>query len=315
MNPEGFLRDLERKPEALRALAGFLDEGDPWPPARPRRVVMIGMGSSRYAAGVAATRLRSRGLAAVADYASLAAGTPPREGTLAIGISASGGTEETIEALAQHRGVSSTVAVTNRPGSAIERAADAVVPMLAGEEQGGVACRSFQHTLALLLALEAATTGAGGVPGAVRRAAEACEDLLERRDAWLPSVADLLAEGPATFTIAPAERLSSADQGALMFREGPRRVADGCEAGDWLHVDVYLTKPLDYRALLFAGSRFDTAIMDWMRERGSRIVAVGRDVEHADLSVRYRHDDDPTVALLAEVLVAELVAARWWNAA
>ena len=36
--------------------------------------------------------------------------------------------------------------------------------------------------------------------------------------------------------------------------------------------------------------------------------------EGADLAVRYRHDDDPTTALLAEVLVAELVAARWWLA-
>jgi fructoselysine-6-P-deglycase FrlB-like protein len=186
--------------------------------------------------------------------------------------------------------------------------------MLAGEEEGGVACRSFQQTLALLLALEADLTGRGDVVSAVRRAAEASEDLLERRDVWLPPVAELLAEGPATFAIAPAERLSSAEQGALMLREGPRRVADACESGDWLHVDVYLTKPLDYRALLFAGSRFDAAIMGWMRERGSRVVAVGADVDGADLAVRYRHDDDPTEALLAEVLVAELVAARWWLA-
>jgi fructoselysine-6-P-deglycase FrlB-like protein len=204
--------------------------------------------------------------------------------------------------------------MTNREGSAIEGAADSVVRMIAGDEEGGVACRSFQHTLALLLALEADLTGRGDVVSAVRRAAEASEDLLERRDVWLPPVAELLAEGPATFAIAPAERLSSAEQGALMLREGPRRVADACESGDWLHVDVYLTKPLDYRALLFAGSRFDAAIMGWMRERGSRVVAVGADVDGADLAVRYRHDDDPTVALLAEVLVAELVAARWWLA-
>jgi fructoselysine-6-P-deglycase FrlB-like protein len=204
--------------------------------------------------------------------------------------------------------------MTNRDGSAIEGAAGSVVRMLAGEEEGGVACRSFQHTLALLLALEADLTGRGEVVTAVRRAAEASEDLLDRRDGWLPPVADLLGEGPATFVIAPAERMSSAEQGALMLREGPRRVADACESGDWLHVDVYLTKPLDYRALLFAGSRFDAAIMGWMRERGARVVAVGADVEGADLAVRYRHDDDPTTALLAEVLVAELVAARWWLA-
>ena len=52
--------------------------------------------------------------------------------------------------------------------------------------------------------------------------------------------------------------------------------------------------------------------MGWMRERGSKVVAVGGDVDGAHLTVRYRHDDDPTVALLSEVLVAELLAARWW---
>ncbi|MGZ8581309.1 MAG: SIS domain-containing protein [Actinomycetota bacterium] len=314
MNPQAFLRDLERKPEMLRELADALESRGPWPTLRPRRLVMIGMGSSRYAAGVAATRMRAAGLDAVAEYASLGTGSPPGDGVVAVGISASGGTEETIEALARHRGSSDTIALTNRSGSAIERAADSVVPMLAGDEEGGVACRSYQHTLALLLALEASAIDDDDVAASVRRAAEASEDLLERRDAWLPAVADLLAEGPATFTIAPAERLSSAKQGALMLREGPRRTAVACEAGDWLHVDVYLTKPLDYRALLFAGSRFDPAIIAWMLERGSRVVAVGGEVEDVNRTVRYRHDDDPDVALLAEVLVAELVAARWWLA-
>ena len=48
-------------------------------------------------------------------------------------------------------------------------------------------------------------------------------------------------DGPV-YTIAPYERLSSALQSALMFREAPRIAADGCETGDWLHVDLYLTK-------------------------------------------------------------------------
>ena len=99
-----------------------------------------------------------------------------------------------------------------------------------------------------------------------------------------------------------------------MVREGPRRTADACESGDWLHVDVYLTRPLDYRAVLFAGSRFDPKIMGWMRERDARVLAVGGEVDGAARTLRYRHDDDPEVALLTEVLVAELVAARWWLA-
>lgn len=314
MSAEAFLRDLEAKPAALRALAERLTSGDPWAGLEPRgRVLLLGMGSSRYAAGVCARRLRALGFDAVADYASARPRRDGDPGTLAIGVSATGGTPETVEALAAYAG-GATAALTNREDAPLAALADLVVPLRAGEETGGVACRSFQHTLALLLALEAHIAGSPDVTGVLRRTAEATEDLLERRDTWLPPAADLLAEGPVTFVIAPAERLASAQQGALMVREGPRRTADACESGDWLHVDVYLTRPLDYRAVLFAGSRFDPKIMGWMRERDARVLAVGGEVDGAARTLRYRHDDDPEVALLTEVLVAELVAARWWLA-
>jgi len=53
--------------------------------------------------------------------------------------------------------------------------------------------------------------------------------------------------------------------------------------------------------------------MAWLTRRGSTVVPVGAPVEGAGPAVRYRHDDDPGVRLLAEVTVAELVAARWWS--
>jgi hypothetical protein len=166
----------------------------------------------------------------------------------------------------------------------------------------------------VLLALRDRLTGAeaSGMRLA-SRAAEASEDLFERREAWLPATTELLTATGATFVIAPAERRSSAEQGALMLREGPRLVADACETVDWSHVDVYLTKPLDYRALLFAGSPGDDELLRWATERRSTVVAVGRDVETAAATVRYRHDDDDEVALVTEVLVPELVAARVWR--
>ncbi len=157
MDPAAFLEDLEAKPAALRSLADRLEEADPWASFEvPRRIVLIGMGSSRYAARVAATRLRTAGIDAVAEYASLEAGSPGGPGTLAVGISASGGTAETLEALARHRAAGSVVAaLTNVTGSPVTEVADRVVDMAAGVEAGGVACRSFQHTLAMLLSLEA----------------------------------------------------------------------------------------------------------------------------------------------------------------
>ena len=132
--------------------------------------------------------------------------------------------------------------------------------------------------------------------------------LAESRASWLPAVADAL-DGPhGVFAIAPAERWSSAAQSALMVREGPRRPATGSETGDWAHVDVYLAKTLDYRALLFTGSRWDAQALDWLGRRGATWVAVGGEASGARVTVRYPGDEDAEVALATETLVAELVA-------
>jgi glucosamine 6-phosphate synthetase-like amidotransferase/phosphosugar isomerase protein len=318
MDPELFLQDLEAKPERLRGLADALDEAPVWGAIPPgtRRVVLLGMGSSRYAAAVAAARLRASGLHAVAEYSSAQAATPGGAGTVAIGISASGKTEETTAALRRHRDAgSAAIALTNAPASAIAVAGTVVVDMTAGVEHGGVACRTFQHTSALLLALEDRLLGRdiSRVPTICRRAADATDDLLGRRDGWLPESVDLLTGSGQAFFLAPHERLSSAEQGALMLREGPRIPADACETADWLHVDVYLTRSLDYRALLFAGSRFDDEAMAWMRDRGSTVCVVGGELPDAKATVRYPGDDEPDVALLTEVIVPELVAADVWR--
>lgn len=311
-DPDAFVGDLEAKPSAMRTLAGVLT-ADPWGRlAEHARVVIVGMGSSRFAAVPVAARLRARGIDAVAEYASTTAGQPGAPGTLAIGVSASGSTPETVQALARHRAAgSTTVAVTNDDAGPIVEAAAYRLALGAGEEAGGVACRSFQHTLALLLAFGDAAAAAD----ATRRAADATEDLLARRDAWLPAAVELLEGTGQQFLLAPDARSSSAAQGALMFREGPRSQADACETGDWLHVDVYLTKPLDYRALLFAGSRFDAEVLRWLQERDGRALVVGGEVASAAQTLRYPGDDDETVALLTETLVAELVAAELWRRA
>jgi len=304
-DPDAFVRDLEKKPAALRAFASAL-EAEPWRElGRAERTVMIGMGSSRFAALPVTAMLRASGRDVVVERASAVVTAPPGRATLAIGISASGSTPETVGALARHGdGGSRTVAVTNTDASPLADVTDHHISLEAGEETGAVACRTFQHTIALLLALVDPRRAAS----AARRAADATEDLLERRASWLPHALDVLGGDGPVFVLAPEERISSAEQGALMFREGPRRQADASESGDWLHVDVYLTKPLAYRALLFAGSRFDDEVARWVDDRAGRLFAVGgRD------GLRYRNDDDPDVALLTETLVPELIAADVWR--
>ena len=148
--------------------------------------------------------------------------------------------------------------------------------MHAGIERGGVACRTYLHTLVALLVLEEQLAGIDLRLGErVRRSAAAIAYLLDRRDGWLPPVIEAIDGTEGVWVLAPVERLGTALQGALMVREGPRRAADGCETGDWNHVDVYLTKTLDYRALLFTGSRFDADALKWMTDRRSHVVTVG----------------------------------------
>ncbi len=304
-DPDAFVRDLEAKPGALRALVPAL-RADPWRGVDAERIVCIGMGSSRFAALPAASMLRAAGRNVVVERASASTVAPARRGTLAVGISASGATPETVAALARHRdGGSATVAITNTDGSELAGVADRHIRLDAGQERGGVACRTFQHTIALLLALVDAPRTAA----AAERAADATQELLDGRAAWLPHAVEVLGDDQPVFVIAPQARISSAEQGALMFREGPRLTADACETGDWLHVDVYLTKPLEYRALLFAGSRFDDDVARWIADRGGRVIRVGGVRE----SVRYRGDDDTGVALLTETLSPELVAADVWR--
>lgn len=320
MKPDGFLADLRRKPEIMQRLAATLSAGNPWAAVVPpdiSRVVLVGMGSSAYAGGVAAARMRAHGVVATSELASSRLLPTWGPGTLVVATSASGESVETLDALDRLPDTIATVALTNTLDSAITARCDAVVSMDAAPEIGGVACRSYQHTLALLMALQCHLTGTGSKPlaASVNAAADACGDLLGSESDWCPDVSELLLGPTGSHLVAPAHRLCSAQQGALMLREGPRRAAVGCETGDWSHVDVYLTKTTDYRMLVFSGSAWEPQMAEWTTARGSTVVGVGGDVPGAGYTLRYPGDQQDDVALLTETLVVELVAARAWQSA
>ena len=234
-------------PRALRATADLHAGGGPLTrlgalEPRPSRMLFLGMGSSRYAALNATAMLRGRGVDAHAELASTGAPQPPAPDTLAVAVSANAGSAETLVALRRHAGHSHTVAVTSRPRSQFAAAADLCLALGSGaggerrrmqelrEHAGGAAadCRPHARRAARSAATCCATpptprsgcsrTASGGSPQAV----------------------ELLA-GRALHVLAPAERIGSAEQSALMLREVPRVRADACETGDWSHVDVYLS--------------------------------------------------------------------------
>ena len=160
-------------------------------------------------------------------------------------ISAGGSSAETLAAARAVSTSSRVIGLTNAPSSVLAEVVGWAVPMDAGEEVSGVASRTFTATLVRLLELEVLLTGGagglGGLADSADAAAAAIDDLLAQRPSWLGEAVEALVGPDGTWLLAPLERWSSAMQGALMLREVPRRLAVGCETGEWSHVDVYLT--------------------------------------------------------------------------
>ena len=222
MKAELFLADVAAKPSALRALAQVIGD-EKWPITPADRLLLTGMGSSWFAAETMARRLRRAGVFAVAELASVEASYPADSSLTVVGITASGASKETLQLLAAHYGTSRTIALTN---GTVTLPVDHTMPMHAGEERGGVACRSYTHSLATLLQLEQQLSGTvPDLPAKLELAADAITTLLDARSTWMPDVRAALTGPHGCWLLAPAERLGNALQGALMIREGPRRVA------------------------------------------------------------------------------------------
>ncbi|RZT64151.1 SIS domain-containing protein [Microcella alkaliphila] len=314
MDTARFADDLAAIPASFATLADALAHADDGAALlerlAPSRVLILGMGSSRYAAGRVARAARARGQHVVDELASTDELPAPADDLAVVAISATGGSAEVLHAVERYRGTGRLVAVTNRPESALAEAADAVSLLHAGVEESGVACRTYRHThvvLERLLTLAAADT----VRAELERAAAATEALFDSRDAWLDPLAELLLSPAGTHVLAPAERLCSAQQSALMVRELPRRLAVACETGDWAHVDLYTARTHDYRAAVFPGSCWDAQAGDWLTRRGARYAAIGGPLDGAELVVRFPGDEDARIRPLTELLPLELVADRW----
>ena len=310
MDPDLFEQDLHAIPDRLELRAASLESHTPWMGLASRRPLLTGMGSSAYAARTAAGWLRAAHVGATVEMASTDPGWPGGEGTSAVLISASGKSAETLERAERLLPGTQRVALVNSEDSALAREADVVVPMSAGDETGEVACRTYRHSIALLLAMG---EDRRRIAQDCREAAALTRSLLADLS-WLDAIDEVLAPAETTYWIAPESRVGSALQSALMIREIPRRRAVACETGDWSHVDVYLTLTTDYRCVMFTGSRWDGQAADWMRKRGSLVVSAG-DALGVPGEINLPMPGSQITRILAEPLMAELLALRWWRRA
>jgi fructoselysine-6-P-deglycase FrlB-like protein len=286
--------------------AGVLD--------RPR-CLLIGIGSSRVGGLDGAAALRAAGRDAVAEVASAGGASEPGPDTLAIVISSSGRTAETVAAAELHHGRSAVIALT-APDTPLAAHADAVLPLVAARrETSGIATLSYRSTVAGLTLLAGAAAPALAGTG-IAAAVPTLEILLERRAAWLSDAADALDTGRPVHVLGDGFRIGRVEQAALMLREAPRIEASAWDTADWLHVGVYTCFPGD-AVLLFTGSLADGEAIAVVHARGARVITVGEAHPDADHHVPLPDGvvDDPVTRALVEPAVAELLAVELWRRA
>jgi len=304
MDPIKFGEDLARKAELAHSLAAQKIQ---WPDISGQSLVFMGMGSSAFAAQSMVTRLQACGTNAMFSLSSNP--TPPQASTAKtlIAISASGNSVETNTAFDAATGYREKFWLTN----ATNRGSHTVA-MNAGPETGGVASLTYLATHIALLRLFESLGYITGLEKSIDAAAVAIADIYSSKEIWMPELINHIKSPAGSYFIAPADRLCNAQQSALMMRESPRLPSVGCETGDWSHIDVYLTKTLDYRAILFPGSQWEDQLFKWTQERGSKVLTIGFDHPHASSSIRYKNDSDPLVRLLVETTFAEILAQHLW---
>lgn len=308
MDANGFAQDITQKSALLRKLASHQFD---WSHGLDGELLFLGMGSSHFANETIVRMLNRDGLVARAMLSSVAQLPHLDSSTTVVAVSAGGTSVETLAALKQVPAGVPRIALTNQPTSLIATGSDHVVDLHAGVEAGGVASLTYLASLVALLQLVDARAGTT-YASHVLDAADAIDDIVAREAEWMSELRTS-AIGPATtYFVAPLERLTSAQQSALMLREGPRHSAAAAETGDWSHIDVYLTKTYDYRLVLLAGSPWEQQLFEWTTKRASTVISIGAAHADAAVNVRYLHDDNPIVQLLAETTFAELLAARMW---
>lgn len=240
-----FLREIREQPAALIRLLGHGDRHAAVAATMRERALttvrMVGHGSSDNAAsyGVYAFGLLP-GWTALRDSISLSVyygAEIDLTGSCVLALSQSGRTPDVLEYVerARSRGAF-TVAVTNDPASALGRAAEAVLPLAAGDELAVAATKTYTTQVATLALLAGHAAGRGPeIAAGVRVVASLLEDLLPVLERRLSELAVALAFVGRMFVIGRGPEFATAREISLKLLETCRVAAEPLTATDLAH--------------------------------------------------------------------------------
>ncbi|MDX2230079.1 MAG: SIS domain-containing protein [Leptolyngbyaceae cyanobacterium bins.349] len=272
--PHFMLQEIQQQPTALQTcLAAYCPEPStassasslrpcalPAPPVPLAAIHLIASGTSRHAALVAQfwfeqlagipTRVRS-------GSEFLAAPFPLTAHTLTLGVTQSGETADTLQALAQERQRRVEQAadyqahlwgITNQADSSLARLVDVVIPTLAGEEMGVAATKTFTAQLLVfyLLAVSFAAQRQLLQGDRVHQTFTALYQLPEQirqvlqQSANIQTLAHRLVEAQHCIVLGRGINRAIALEGALKLKETTYIHAEGYAAGEFMHGPIAL---------------------------------------------------------------------------
>lgn len=324
-----FRKELFEQPAAWRAVmhgrldeAGALDLSDTGLTEdglrAVQRVLFLGMGSSLHACQFAVERLQDIArLPAEAYLSSEFRGTRSflEEGTLAVAVSQSGETIDTLTALRHARALGASVlGLVNAPGSTIARESDYVFDLRAGPEISVASTKAFTtQAVALELLVTALAQAHGHNRGPqgltpLRAAPALAEDFLA--EFRLPEeLVERCAQAPGVIFLGRGQDLSLAREGSLKLKELSYVWSEAFAAGELKHGPLALVDTSVPVIVCATDPRHAVKLRNSLAEaaaRGAYGVSLGADLHgtlHISLPVH-----DPMAAFLIGALPLQLLA-------
>ena len=253
------------------------------------RITIVACGTSYYAAMVAKYWIESFARVPVdIDFASEFRYREPilTNGGLALFISQSGETADTLAALRHCKAAGQTIAVVvNVPTSTMAREADLLLPTHAGPEIGVASTKAFTCQLAVLAALAAHLAVRKGRISAADEAA-IVEHLLEapaslnlalEHDEEIKAMAHLIAPARDVLYLGRGADFPIAMEGALKLKEISYIHAEGYAAGEMKHGPIALIdEAVPVIVIAPSGPLFEKTVsnMQEVRARGGKVVLI-----------------------------------------
>ncbi len=254
-----------------------------------RRVTIVACGTSYYAGMVAKYWFEQFARIPVdIDFASEFRYREPvmEPGGLALFISQSGETADTLAALRHCRAEGQTIAVVvNVPTSSMAREADLLLPTHAGPEIGVASTKAFTCQLAVLAALAAHFAVRKGRIDQAQEAeivrhlleAPACLNAALDHDEEIAAMAHLIAPARDVLYLGRGPDFPLALEGALKLKEISYIHAEGYAAGEMKHGPIALIdEAVPVIVLAPSGPLFEKTVsnMQEVRARGGKIVLI-----------------------------------------